>query len=678
MLSMPVRAAGSYGRSVGTLTLSPARIVHMYVNEYPFPGPAVKTSTTRARAFALILSVLFILPHSLAAQAKPRVLLDTLVGFNGVVRQGRFAPVIVSVATPGSRLVGQVRVEVIWGSSLRGTQESRVFQWTDTFAAGGLKRLPFIVPVPPEARALQVTVTAGAETLAEADVDLRSAATPDRLVAAVSSTLSLDSLTGMSTTGNAVRVVYPRLDDLPDAWGGYDGLEMVVVHDTYFRQLRESQVSALQRWVVSGGVVVFTGGAGGLQHANAGFADMLPVEVTGLAELTAVPELAALTGQTAGPRGKTEVAVSRLTAGDVVAERDGVPLVVRRPLGQGTVWFLAMDPTVPPFTGWPGTLALWQLMDGRHRTPALTPSSRGPAEDQWMSALMGSPPMGFPAQLGVLLFSACYILLFVAVSLGGRRLRLSPALRPVLMAAVPLAACAAGWFLFNSMLFRPEPLLVDASVARMRSGDDLALVTEKVGLFASRPGVAGITFASPDVLIDELVPYFGIPRKQGQSAAPLVVSQGTPGAGASVPGLSIGRFGSRLIAASGVSRLPISLSLTPEGDSYRLRVVNASSAWLRGTFFLLKDDAWAVGDMAPGSTRSLLLPAAAEGGPTALLRATGGYRVINFWNLVSSEAGAGNGTLAAWLDSPSLGFTVSGARRAPGRPPLSLLLVEAP
>jgi hypothetical protein len=402
------------------------------------------------------------------------------------------------------------------------------------------------------------------------------------------------------------------------------------------------------------------------------------VEVTGLAELTAMPELAALTGQTTGPRGAVPVAVSRLTAGDVVADRSGMPLVVRRPLGQGTVWFLAVDPTLPPFTAWPGTLALWQLMDGRHRSPALTPTSLGAAEDPWMSVLMGSPPLGFPSQLVVLIFAACYMSLFVVVSLGGRRLRLAAGLRPVLMVTVPLAACAAGWLLFNSILYRPEPLLLDASVAHMRSGDDLALVTEKVGLFASRPGVSGISFDSPDVLIDELIPFVGIPRTPGQSDAPLVVAQGPA---PSVPDISTGRFGSRLIAASGVVRLPVSLSLSPEGDSYRLRVANASAAWLRGAFFLMKDHSWAVGDMPPGSSRSLLLsPAAREdlSAAGALLRATRDYRKVNFWNLVSSEAGAGNGTLAAWLDSPSLGFSVTGARRASDRPPVSLLLVEAP
>ena len=43
------------------------------MNVYPFPGPPVKNAVARCRAFALFLFLLFIVPHSLAAQEKPRV-----------------------------------------------------------------------------------------------------------------------------------------------------------------------------------------------------------------------------------------------------------------------------------------------------------------------------------------------------------------------------------------------------------------------------------------------------------------------------------------------------------------------------------------------------------------------------------------------------------------------------
>lgn len=627
----------------------------------------------------MMLSLLLVLPVCAHAQAKPRVLLDALVGFNGTAREDRFAPVLVNVTTPGARLTADVRVDVTWGSSLRGTQETRSFLRHETFAAGGLRRLPFVVPVPPEARTLTVTVLGPAgEVVATTEADLRAVAVPDRLVAAVSSSLSLDALAGLSTAGGAVRVVYPRVDDLPESWGGYDGLDMVVVHDTYFRQLREAQVSALERWVVTGGVLVFTGGAAGLQHAGAGFADLLPVEVTGLGEVPTLPSLAAAAGAPEAPRGRISIAEARLTNGVVVAEEDGLPVLVRRAMGRGTVWFMAVDPTLPPFPAWPGTLALWRLMDSRDRQAALAPSSHAPAEDPWMSVLLSSPPLAFPSPLVVLLFCGLYAGLLFAVAVGGRRLRIGPAARALLLAVVPLAACAAGWFLFNRLLDRPEPLLLDASVAEVRSGDNLAWVTQKTGVFASRPGTTGLSFDSSDVLLDELVPFVGLPKRPGQVETPFTMVAG--GADTRVPVLTLPRYGSRLVASMGVVRLPVSIAVQAESAGPRLAVVNASDAWLRGAFFWRRGYAWRVGDLAPSSGRSVPLVAGESidaRAPGALRDLAGSDRRVNFWNLVSAEAGAEAGVLAAWLDEPALRYTADGARRLPDRSSLSLLLVEA-
>ena len=88
---------------------------------------------------------------------------DTLIGWNGVVREGRFAPLLVSVENPGSRLQAVVQVEVTWGG-LRGAVTQRFFTREAFLPGGATRRIPFVVPITRGARSLRVTVSSnGAE-----------------------------------------------------------------------------------------------------------------------------------------------------------------------------------------------------------------------------------------------------------------------------------------------------------------------------------------------------------------------------------------------------------------------------------------------------------------------------------------------------------------------------------
>ena len=131
---------------------------------------------------------------------------------------------------------------------------------------GSTRRFPFLIPVPRNVRTLRATVSSAGSELGSVQIELRQLATTSRIIAGISSELSLDSLSALGSAG-AVRVVYPRLDDLPQSWAGYDGVDAVIVHDTSFQQLRSDQVAALEGWVATGGALVFTGGAAALQHA---------------------------------------------------------------------------------------------------------------------------------------------------------------------------------------------------------------------------------------------------------------------------------------------------------------------------------------------------------------------------------------------------------------------------
>ncbi|HYW83605.1 MAG TPA: hypothetical protein VFB30_10140, partial [Spirochaetia bacterium] len=151
-----------------------------------------------------------------------------------MVREGCYAPLLVSAENTGSRLQVTVRVEVTWGG-LRGAVVQRSFTRHAFLPGGATRRIPFVVPILRGARSLKVAVSSNGLEVARQEVDLRALATSDRLVAGISSELSLDMVSALSGPDAPVRLVYPRVDDLPESWAGYDSVDMVVVHDTAFQ-----------------------------------------------------------------------------------------------------------------------------------------------------------------------------------------------------------------------------------------------------------------------------------------------------------------------------------------------------------------------------------------------------------------------------------------------------------
>lgn len=69
-----------------------------------------------------------------------------------------FAPLIVSLENPGANLDVEVRVDVAWGAGVRSAPYHRIFARTALLPSGATRRIPFMVPVRRDERALRVSV----------------------------------------------------------------------------------------------------------------------------------------------------------------------------------------------------------------------------------------------------------------------------------------------------------------------------------------------------------------------------------------------------------------------------------------------------------------------------------------------------------------------------------------
>jgi hypothetical protein len=364
------------------------------------------------------------------------------------------------------------------------------------------------------------------------------------------------------------------------------------------------------------------------------------------------------------------IAESRVTKGVVLSSQEGVPIVVKRLLGRGAVWFTAFDPALAPLDSWEGSLALWRRLAENDRQPVLGAFSSSAVDDPWMKPLLGNPPLGFPASLAALAFAGGYLVLLVPLLVARFSRRLGTRLRASLLLCVAAAAGCAGWLTFNRELFRSDARILDAARVDIGSGDGMARVTEKVGLFGVEAGSVELSLGGADVAVDEAI-RVGIPARAVSS----------PDAGITVDasretilsGVSLRRFGSRLLVLNAVIPMPVEASVSGSTACLVLAVSNGSSRPLRRCFLLHTGRGYLVGDVAPFETITRTF-AAADGlpvsNPEARLQVAGDARRASFLEDCLRVPEGGN-LFAGWLDEPMI------AHVRPDRPALCLVVVEA-
>ncbi len=286
-----------------------------------------------------------------AAQAAGApVSIDTIAGWSGMLKAGRWSPLVVTITNAGPAVEAELAVTVTAGSAMLGNDTTRAARMGVQLPARSHRRFSLAMPVSLDMRTAVVTLSAAATAttgvmeLGRQELALRDSIVTDRILVAVASELSLDYLAAgdppteaaVAAAPVATRLVYPHPEILPDSRAGWDAVDAVVFRDASFNRLRPAQVEALEQWVVAGGTLVISGGVPALDLAAEGMAALCPVEVTGIVERAGLPSLASLVPGPP-PRARIVVAASRprpLTR--VLAAEDGIPVVAVRRLGAGS------------------------------------------------------------------------------------------------------------------------------------------------------------------------------------------------------------------------------------------------------------------------------------------------------------------------------------------------------
>jgi hypothetical protein len=149
--------------------------------------------------------------------------------------------------------------------------------------------------------------------------------------------------------------------DLPASKDELGLLRIRVIGDLPATALRREQVDVLHGAVESGRIMMISGGADRDRVRSWERAGLLAAPVRGQRRLDGLPTLARRYGVAplAGPIPIADVGPVAPPA-RVLLEEGGVPILVERPLGLGTLLFLAFDPTRAPFRGSALERAFWQ------------------------------------------------------------------------------------------------------------------------------------------------------------------------------------------------------------------------------------------------------------------------------------------------------------------------------
>lgn len=580
------------------------------------PSPGIDPSATlgalvgAAGSFSALVSAGESATSAPNLQAGKPVSVDVVLGHAGTFHLGGWTPVAVTLHNAGTAISGELVIEV---SEDESDTPTVLYSRQIDLPRQTRKRWSFQVRIESIGRPLRVLVSAGGRVVGEAEVSLRERFTDARLILAVSRDASLDGLnnpvSALENNGvedNRTRVLYPRPEQLPTRWHGYDGVVALIWQGVAFERLSPTQFEALRDWLATGGVLAVVGGADYAQAQSPRLAGLLPALPVGLVAAPTVPQLHRAFGtELHAPRPFRVNRLSRVN-GSVVLRAGGLPLITERRFGRGRVVYLAFDAARYPFDTWSGMTDLWwdTLSIAPREIAALEDDSR--ETSPLLLALRGAQG-GFPSHLYLIGFLALYLGLLLVAHQLYRDVTVVHRGATALVWLVPLAFGGGAWYLFSVLLFSAAPTVVTLSNIEPLRGSGRALVRVDVGMYSPSGQLSRFEFAGAE-------PAFSAARERAAT------STSTGGAAAIQPWRT-GRAGQLFVgpqrgrayqlhqySGRDVIIKDIDFVLARGAGGLTVRVSNFSNSTLNAAWILLDGALHPIGPVPPDETVSASLP----------------------------------------------------------------------
>ena len=426
--------------------------------------------------------------------------------------------------------------------------------------------------------------------------------------------------------GASIVLEFLNANTMPTMAAALKNFNIIVLDNFTTTNLSAIQLNALQNWLNQGGSLILVGGPEWHRTLDTLPAGLVPIQVYGASTIPArtmllpsggsvVPAfthspvtISAATLKTHGIGGKSEIILASPTA----------PLIVQTQLEQGTIIYLAFDPTLEPILGWSGVGHLWDSLLLRSLGDQLLPHSSISAglgnSTQQVQPILANRMSGFlqsllPStipppwrMLGILLL--CYLLV-----LGPVRFLLVKRLkgrywswRIILSGIVIFSLLSYGL----AYVEKGSSILSDSiSIAQFSQNGASAHISTYMGVFVPNEGDYQVQFPANTLVqpSPDNVPSSNSPMT-GTHATVVPLKNST---NVNLQDVNIWTLHSILAEQDRQAQKGLVSQLTLQNGSLVGTVTNTFNYALSDAFLLMQNDAFSLGHLAAGETKHVQL-----------------------------------------------------------------------
>lgn len=432
--------------------------------------------------------ILFIIPLLLVAQTALAqdngVNIDVRVGFDGYYREAYWVPVQIEVANDGPNIAGEI--QILTGNDFN--EDEVIYSAPMLLSNQSNKRVTLYIRLGPIVDELVVSLVDENGRL----IHRKTTATPLRnwslqgqLYGVVSTQPDDYLFLERAIESNAgTAVAFLTLDELPDLTNGWQALNALVLHDVDTTTLSSSQRTALQNWVNRGGQLYVVGGPN-WQKTTAALSTLLPVVPSGSESRAELPDFTSQMGIPFRDAGPYVLTNSALQNGELLYHEDGEPIVARRRWGRGSIFFLALDPSLAPLVDWDGSDLLWQDMASTR--PDFLPWGLGVQNYYAATTAVSSlPSLALPSFTALIIFLVAYIALVGPINYFVLKRIERPELAWVTIPAI-IGLFTVGTYITGFQLKGNDTIINQMSIVYGDiGGEDELQVQSLIGLYSPR------------------------------------------------------------------------------------------------------------------------------------------------------------------------------------------------
>jgi len=220
-----------------------------------------------------------------------------------------------------------------------------------------------------------------------------------------------------------LQYLFARPRQFPDHMGGLNGIGMVAIGHADHRDWRPGQVAALERWIEDGGVLVLFPGPDFEALRDSPMERLAPVRMFGTRKQNRVVLQRDSGGWEIPLRRYVDVIESEVSDGEVLLHDNGLPMVVKKRVGMGAVYFCAFPGSV--LNRWQGRgMFLAWLLRGHGRGEPFADSQLLGSASGLLGEVAGTkvaPPSFVVATLGGFFVLALVSLVWTGIKGRGER-----------------------------------------------------------------------------------------------------------------------------------------------------------------------------------------------------------------------------------------------------------------